>query len=209
MAVSKPTEYPDMALLDEISESGNANKVSIPEEFKNSGYKEGQPFIRAYYNQQEYLTGAWIRYLEDQINNLAISAASGIIQQIYPVGAIWVGNTDTNPADFLGFGTWSRIEGRVLVGKDSGDTSFDGLGETGGSKTHSHSDTFSISSAGSHSHDLIYPSEETVSDLGGTTVPVLPITDNAGEHTHVLSGSIDAASNLPPYYVTSIWRRDA
>ena len=37
----------------------------------------------------------------------------------------------------FGFGTWSAFgAGKVMVGLDAGDTSFDTVGETGGEKTH-------------------------------------------------------------------------
>ena len=58
--------------------------------------------------------------------------------------------TKTNPADYLGFGTWVLWgSGRVPVGVDKSDTSFNTVEKTGGSKTvntlHSHT-------IASHSH---------------------------------------------------------
>lgn len=53
-----------------------------------------------------------------------------------PVGAIFVSIDPTNPATTLGYGTWAAFgTGRVLVGVDTGDTDFDTVEETGGSKT--------------------------------------------------------------------------
>lgn len=67
------------------------------------------------------------------------------LQAVYPVGSVYI-NADsaTNPSTLLGFGTWAAIgAGRVLVGQDTGDSLFNSLGETGGSKdatlvSHSH-----------------------------------------------------------------------
>ena len=54
----------------------------------------------------------------------------------FPIGAIYINVTGTNPAAELGYGTWSAFgAGRVLVGVDTGDTDFDTVMETGGSKT--------------------------------------------------------------------------
>jgi len=44
-----------------------------------------------------------------------------------------------------------NLKGKVVVGLDSGDTSFDALGETGGEKTH----TLSVSEMPSHKHDIV------------------------------------------------------
>ena len=67
---------------------------------------------------------------------------------LYPVGSIYINASDsTNPGTLLGFGTWTAFgAGKVLISQDTGDTSFDTLGETGGSKdavvvSHSHSIT--------------------------------------------------------------------
>lgn len=47
-------------------------------------------------------------------------------------------NKDENPADILGFGTWERVKGKVLVGLDEDDTDeyFNEIGKEGGEKKH-------------------------------------------------------------------------
>lgn len=58
------------------------------------------------------------------------------LANVWPVGFVLVTTTPTNPGVTLGFGTWSAFgAGRVLVGLDAGDTDFDTVEETGGSKT--------------------------------------------------------------------------
>jgi hypothetical protein len=54
----------------------------------------------------------------------------------YPIGSIYMNaGVATNPATLLGFGTWAAFgAGRVIVGFNAGDTLFDTLEETGGSK---------------------------------------------------------------------------
>ena len=86
------------------------------------------------------------------------------LQAMYPVGSVYINATvATNPSTLLGFGTWVTVgDGRVLVNQDTADTSFDVLGETGGSKDAiviAHTHTFSTTSdaGGSHSHSISDP----------------------------------------------------
>jgi len=54
----------------------------------------------------------------------------------FPVGWVLISVVNTNPATFLGYGTWANFgAGRVLVGLDNGDSDFNVVEETGGSKT--------------------------------------------------------------------------
>lgn len=67
----------------------------------------------------------------------------------WPVGSIFISTSATNPATLLGFGTWTAFgAGRVLVSKDSGQTEFDTIEETGGAKTH----TLNTTEMPSHNH---------------------------------------------------------
>lgn len=140
---------------------------------------------------------------------------------MYPVGSIYSNISDgTNPSILFGFGTWVAIAGRVVVGLDSGDTSFDTAGETGGSKdavnvSHSHT----VTDAG-HTHTMTLngrsgdgafvnrganwgyddwqggtSSATTASSTTGITI------DSAGE-----SGT---NKNLQPYVVAYVWKRTA
>ena len=106
-----------------------------------------------------------------------IAAAGG---EAFPVGAVYLSITGTNPSTELGYGTWTQIsQGQFLVGQNSSDADFDTAEETGGAKTHSHA---------SHS---------TQDQKTGSGV-------NA-----VYDGSHDTVSHLPPYFVVYIWERTA
>lgn len=64
------------------------------------------------------------------------SHAGGPGGEAFPVGAVFIAVVSTDPATLLGYGTWEAFgAGRVLVGRDSGDTDFDTAEETGGAKT--------------------------------------------------------------------------
>ena len=79
---------------------------------------------------------------------------------------MFIAVVNTDPGTLLGYGTWSAFgAGKVLVGRDSGDTDFDTAEETGGAKT--------VASAGSnaaeatHTHSVT--SNVTVADHGSHT----------------------------------------
>lgn len=111
----------------------------------------------------------------------AVNAAKiNVLQTVFPVGSIYTSyNVSTNPATLLGFGTWSAIQGRMLIGASSAYPAT----STGGAATHtltvsempSHSHTASSASAGAHSHGAS--------------------TSNSGAHTHSVSGTAASAGN--------------
>ena len=125
--------------------------------------------------------------------------ASIVLQSVYPIGSLYVNfASDTDPTTALGFGTWTRVEGRVVVGKSATDTAFDTLLETGGAKTHS----LTSSENGPHTHGGV---PNIISDLDrGTGSSVFSI-DAFGNTSS--SGSGTPHNNLQPYIVASMWRR--
>ena len=57
----------------------------------------------------------------------------------FPIGSIFLTVLDQEPRTLLGYGTWTRFgEGKFLVSYSSGETEFDSVLETGGTKTHTH-----------------------------------------------------------------------
>ena len=146
------------------------------------------------------------------------------LQAVYPVGSIYVSTIATNPGTTFGFGTWAAFgAGRVLVGQDTGDASFNSLEETGGSKnavivSHNHS----ISDPG-HNHTIL-PDGRRV-DLnnaagpgnngnggyaGGQNIVSSTITGSSATGITInANGSSGTNANLQPYVVVKMWKRTA
>ena len=135
------------------------------------------------------------------------------LEAVYPVGSIYIGTTATNPGTTFGFGTWVAFgAGKVLVGQDTGDTSFDTLGETGGSK-----DAVVVS----HTHSITDPghfhytnvTNEILAGGGYSTVRPSPggiatTTETTGISINN-TGSSGTNANLQPYVVVKMWQRTA
>lgn len=154
----------------------------------------------------------------------AAGAASALAVEIgkllYPVGSIYNNiSVSTNPATLLGFGTWVAITGRVIVGLDSGDTAFDTVGETGGSKdaivvSHTHTAT-----QGSHTHTYQTGYQGSVSSSGsngnfggGTPDDTSYIYTSSSAQPSIsvsTEGSSATNANLQPYVVAYVWKRTA
>lgn len=125
-----------------------------------------------------------------------------VAQQMYPVGSLYFNaSSTTDPATLLGFGTWTAVAGRVLVGYDAGQTEFDTLLETGGEKTH----TLTVPEMPSHDHAY-----NTVLNTSGGSGASFDVIDNGSNgSTTTATGGGQAHNNLQPYLVVAIWRRTA
>lgn len=213
-------------------DTGNASKVSPTSSLRDSGLLAGEPMPRAYMNELLHAQYTAMQELQSQIDTLTISASSGIIETIYPVGAYYTTESTINPSVSLGLGTWVKVEGRTLIGHSDSDTDFDGLGGLGGSKSHSHTNDLTVdghaldpSELPSHSHELLlqkqgnnkasegetYSSLDEISDgdFNGIDTRTTETTGGDQPHSHTMSGDINTASSLPPYRVVNIWRRTA
>lgn len=90
-----------------------------------------------------------------------------------------------------------NLQGRIPVGRDTGQTEFDTLGETGGAKTH----TLTESEIPAHTHDF---QGYTVAGIGGSGISGWSATGNRQPLTVTgVTGGGGAHNNLQPYIVVN------
>ena len=123
-----------------------------------------------------------------------------------PIDSIYISVTSANPSTTLGYGTWVSFgAGRVLVGQDTSDVSFDRLSETGGSKTDSHALT--ISEMPSHDH-TVYMSEITVKEGSVESRGAVRINNSGTKKTGSKgNGQRHEHDIVQPYITVKMWRR--
>ena len=148
------------------------------------------------------------------------AAVSNLSASIYPVGSIYINaGVTTNPATLLGFGTWTAFgAGRVMVGLNAGDSAFDTLQETGGSKDAivvSHTHTATVSDPG-HAHTLTSGNPtggqpyQSVGNNANVVVNQSTSTVQTGiTVTNSTVGSSATNANLQPYITVCMWLRTA
>ena len=138
----------------------------------------------------------------------AIAAATPTAAEVnghaYPVGSIYTSISPTNPATLLGVGTWVAFaSGRTLVGLDSGQTEFDIVEETGGSKTHT------LTEAEMPSHTHTYEKANIITRDVDLPQYVIPIVNGYTTGTSDPTGGGQAHNNLQPYITVYFWKRTA
>lgn len=121
-------------------------------------------------------------------------------EALHPVGSIVVLGVSTNPNTLYGFGTWTAITGRVLVGKAASGT-FQTLDATGGAETH----TLSVGEIPAHAHNISPDSGSAGSPYNGRTVGPAA----GGNYNTSNAGGGGAHNNLQPYIVKYMWQRTA
>lgn len=162
-------------------------------------------------------TSAW-----DTVANAAVAIGA----LLYPVGSYYINETvSTNPATLLGFGTWTAVAGRFIIGVGTSDAVY-GAGVSGGESNHLLTGAESGTSV--HTHGVTDPTHTHgyASDRGG--VGYAGGAANAKDSSLGSSGSTTASAstgltvnnssaanassahnNLPPYQTAYIWKRTA
>ena len=111
-------------------------------------------------------------YVSNQITDLKeyiTSQMKSILDSFYPVGSIYLSVKNENPSTKFG-GTWVAWgSGRVPVGVNSSDSSFNSVEKTGGNKTHNHTITVASKSAFTSGSTRLSVSQIPAHQHNGTT----------------------------------------
>lgn len=86
----------------------------------------------------------------------------GLMELVFPIGSTYITQSNTNPNSILGFGTWERLKGKVLIGLDENDQDFNAIKKNGGSKKHKHKETLKFESSYTDGTGLRYTIGESV-----------------------------------------------
>ena len=129
-----------------------------------------------------------------------------ILDNVYPVGSIYISVNSTNPKNLFG-GTWEQIQGKFLFGMDSSYPA----GSTGGEITHK----LTYNEMPEHTHPMYaanYGGDGTWTPDEGSYL-VDSVTDNKTTWWARLAmgyaGGGAAHNNMPPYLAVYIWKRTA
>lgn len=149
---------------------------------------------------------------------------SGLLDRVYPVGAIYMSVSNTNPATLFG-GEWEPIQGRFLLASSNShpNGSSDGNEEINLSVSElpPHTHHFTTGSAGYHRHTLQgarygenYCASGSRSGVGANSAANTTLyTNYVNAHTHSgntdSTGSGDPINIMPPYLAVNVWKRTA
>lgn len=122
---------------------------------------------------------------------------------IYPIGAIYLSVSATNPAILFG-GKWEQIKDRFLLA--AGDTY--AIGTTGGEATHK----LTIEEMPSHKHQIKTNNDDWNNSANGGNYGTTHDGANSWYNTNWYtenSGGNAAHNNMPPYLTVYMWKRVA
>lgn len=127
---------------------------------------------------------------------------------VYPVGSVFISNTEISPADSIG-GTWTQLEDGCFICQGT-------LTETGGTNSY----TLRHSQMPSHSHSIRWGSTKQDGNVdiywGGNALAKAPSTTwtgnsytDASNHPIFAAGGHDPIDNRPKYRAFNIYFRTA
>ena len=127
----------------------------------------------------------------------------GVIDMIYPVGAIYMSVNSTNPGNLFG-GKWEQIKDRFLLA--AGDTY--AAGSTGGEAQH----TLTVDEMPIHGHglrDVLVNSADGVHVIVGSGSGIISYSPEEGFNKTNVTGRSQPHNNMPPYLTVYMWKRTA
>lgn len=209
------------AMLDD-----NGTQIATGQTTRKMLLRGNEPRPKYTTNEESAANTKEVALLDDIIPLANIISSVG--KALYPVGAIYMSTANVNPSTFITGTTWVAWgSGRVPVGVDTSDTSFDTVEKTGGEKTH----TLTENEMPAHKHtgtglEAIGKSLGTVSEgevTGGTYTADFTLTNTATVTSYsdgkyditstvkvphgIAIGGDKAHNNLQPYITCYMWKR--
>lgn len=123
-----------------------------------------------------------------------------ILDNVYPVGSIYLSVNSTNPKNLFG-GTWEQIQGKFLFGMDSSYPA----GSTGGEATHK----LTQGEMPKHNHIIYAPNAGGPDEGAALGFPQVGSSNTwwAAACMTEQTGNNEAHNNMPPYLSVYIWKR--
>lgn len=127
-----------------------------------------------------------------------------ILDNVYPVGSIYLSVNSTNPKNLFG-GTWEQIQGRFLFGMNSNYPA----GSTGGEVTHK----LTYNEMPEHAHEMYSGNgggDSTWTPNAGTYLVDSVTSEKTTWWAQIgmnTAGGSAAHNNMPPYLSVYIWKR--
>ena len=183
------------------ADMGKHNQCSFIEAADIGSGAEGLPILGA----QTVSGKAELMFTDEDDNDVQITSGGklymvDILNAIYPIGSVVTLGVSTNPGTLYGVGTWTAIEGKVVVGI-AGSGTFDTLDATGGEEEVTLDETM----IPAHTHT--YPYGDT--DGVGTNYVDNNATNDLGTKEVSSTGGGLPHENMPPYIVKYVWQRTA
>lgn len=180
----------------------------------------------------ENVTGVvtWLRTFLDDVYALKGSGGGITLDDVYPVGSIYMSINSTSPATLFG-GSWTRIKDTFLLA--SGDT-YSSDGDVATAQHGSASVTLTANQSGvpAHQHGMSHTHSHNHSAIGytntgaGGTARRIPIAYNNTSSVGTLATDTDSTAssksytdnntgananeahdNMPPYMAVYVWKR--
>lgn len=157
--------------------------------------------------------------ITSRIGGDKLAKAGSVLDQVYPVGSIYLSVNSTNPGTILG-GTWVAWgAGRVPVGVATSEPSFNTVEKTGGEIEH----TLTASEMPSHTHQVRAnkAAEDVFSAAPNSQTDPLDLNEgnvvrinwqhkaSQGLRNVGTTGGDSAHNNLQPYITCYMWKRTA
>lgn len=143
---------------------------------------------------------AQVSVLEEYLKKIEAQQTYTTLQQVYPVGSIYLSVQETNPSILFDFGTWQQIKDTFLLA--AGDIY--SAGSVGGEAEH----TLTIDEIPSHNHSFLRhqfdrDDLDNGTDVYGANNKTLPQVNTATDFT----GGGLPHNNMPPYLTVYMWQR--